>query len=86
MRVPREVKAIGDRFVASIVHYDQFPLVVRKSLISECADALLEVIPAWVVSANDDGERRSQRVGLLETHPFDAVLRYATIRVATGGG
>ena len=73
-RMPREIHAIRERFVASIVHHNQFPLVVGQSLLSECADAPLEVIAARVVGADDDGNHYSQRTDPLEHFASSCVL------------
>jgi hypothetical protein len=66
--MPGKINTISDRFVAPIVDHDQFPKVVRQSLISECPDAPLEIIPAWVVSADNDGKHHSQRTHLLKNY------------------
>jgi hypothetical protein len=59
VRMPREINAISERFVTSIVHHNQFPPVVPQFLVSECIDTPAEVVAPRIVAADDDGERHS---------------------------
>src|SRR5580704_5910505 len=57
VRMPREINAISERFIASIIHHNQLPLVAGQPLLSERAEAPLKVIAAGIMGTDDNRER-----------------------------